>query len=148
MMGTIFPHRFSSKIDLMKGRKRLWKVRSGYNKSGTHTTMGGTMIPNNAWYRSITIFNCSIWIDAGMRHYVVGKTEETSQMERPPFLWWDQHTHTQHSRKHKDEESWRYRDELWVARVLGRESEERGKGLKARSRCRKRRDQRRQRSLS
>ena len=35
-----------------------------------------------------------VWIDAGMRHYVVWKTEETSQMERPPFLWWDQHTHT------------------------------------------------------
>ena len=56
MMGTIFPHRFSSKTDLMKRRKRVWKVRSGHNKSGTHTTMGGTMLDIDPSPYSIALF--------------------------------------------------------------------------------------------
>ena len=121
--GTTFPHRFSSKIDLTKRRKRLWKVRACHNRSNTHTTMGGTVIPNNAWCRAVTTFNCSVWIEAGMRHYVVGKTEETSQMEHPPSLWWNQHTHNIETQRWRELKIWR-----WTLGWLGSQAERVRKG--------------------
>ena len=36
-------------------------------------------------------FKCSVWIEAGIRHYIVGETEESPLMERPPFLQLHQH---------------------------------------------------------
>ena len=62
----------------------------------------------------------------------MGKTEETSQMEHPPSLWWNQHTHTQH-RNTKMKRAEDMEMNSGVVRVSGRESEERGKGLKTRS---------------
>ena len=60
----------------------------------------------------------------------MGKTEETSQMEHPPSLWWNQHTHNIETKMKRAEDM---EMNSGVVRVSGRESEERGKGLKTRS---------------